>query len=135
MLLQKRPGHLSSNPRRTIFPPQLLCWKVDCEYDRTIVLRQGIKWFQVVSVSKGCMDNRSIRRRECARCWILSRGLLRVIEKCIVRIHDSVYKIFAFRIGISCLFPGRVLGVDVCADHLVYFGIWLEPGQCYTGCL
>ena len=75
-------------------------------------------WFPIVSISKGSMGNHSVRRIECACCWILSHGLLQVIDKCTVRIHDCIYKIFASCIGVTCLVSGGVMGIDVCADHL-----------------
>ena len=90
-----------------------------------MVRRQGIKRFPIAYVSKGSMDDRSVRRRESARCWIIFCGLLRVIEKCTVRIHGRVHKIIASCVGVSYLVPGGVMGFDVCADPLVYFGVWL----------
>ena len=66
---------------------------------------------------KGSMDERIIRRREVIRCWILSCGLLQVF---------FLNKIFASCIGVSSLVPGGVMGVDVCAYHLMYLGNWLE---------
>ena len=82
--------------------------------------------FQIVSVTEGSMDDPNVRRRESAHCCILSCGLLRVIEKCTVRIHGSVHKIFASCVGVSCLVPGGVMGVDIRADHLAYLDIRLE---------
>ena len=67
--------------------------------------------------------------REDTCCWILSHELLWVIEKCTVHTHESVYKISASCVGVSCLVPGGAMGVDVCADHLVYFDIWQELRQ------
>ena len=79
------------------------------------------------------MDDRIVRRRESARYWILSCGLRRVIEKCTVLVDGGVYKIFASCVGVSYLSPVGVMCVDVCADDLVYIGIWLELRQRDTG--
>ena len=91
-----------------------------------MVWRQGIKRFLMVSVSKGRVDDYTVRRWESARCWILSCGLLPVIEKCTVRIHGSAYKIFVPSAWVTWQISGGVMCVDICAVHLVYLAILLE---------